>query len=455
MRRIPVILFAVMTSISVNAGAADNLDSLLARVEGGRLNKSAAADPAAALRLAAADPFKARVMLGDALDGSRDPGYRCSVIDVLGAATDDSVRKELAASALDPDPGVRVCASRQLGLQKNEHAIPLLVAGIEAYLGGSGNKGAYEDDFRARIAAINSVWALGEISSPKVMRELERLYRASDEVFRLNIAFGAGKQKTEKSGPFLRAIAGNVNETEPVRAAAFEILERLGLSGGVSGAPSAVPSAFTPADILYTGGQTGTISDWFTDMLPIGHTGIYGGTRTEDGKILTVIYDCVPNYFSPGGVRTVGWYNYTHHFKYPLYAVKTSAVAPTAAQRESILRVARELQGKDYGLTHVQQKGPDTFDCVGYSEYAYEQAGLNITPDEQETGWGWPLTPAEQYDAAVNVGTRPPGVWAQQTPSGIVAPNPGIITGAFGALGAAFGSGSAVEPPEVPAVPGL
>ncbi|HBE88676.1 MAG TPA: hypothetical protein DDW67_06005 [Elusimicrobia bacterium] len=454
MRKISALLFAVITSISVNAGAADTLDGLLERVQGGQRSKSAM-DAAAALRLAAADAPKARIMLVDALDGSRDPGYRCSVIDILGSATDDSVRRELAASALDPDAGVRICATRQLGLQKNEHAVPLLVANIDSYLGGSGNKGAYEDDFRARMSAINSIWALGEISSPKVMGELRRIFSSSDEVFKLNIAFSAGKQETSKAAPFLRDIAGSVNETEPVRSAAFEVLERLGQAGGVQSSPSAVPSAMKKADLLYTGGQTGTISDWFTDMLPIGHTGIYGGTKIEDGKILPVIYDCVPNYFKPGGTRTVGWYHYTHHFNYPLYAVKTTRTPPTDRQREAIIRTALALQGKDYGLSHTEQKGPDTFDCVGFSEYAYEQAGLNVTPDEQETGWGWPLTPAEQYDAAVNVRAPAPGVWAQQTPSGVVAPNPGIITGAFGALNSAFGSGSSVQLPDVPGIPGF
>ncbi len=454
MRKIQTIVFSLITSLAVNAAAADTLESLLERVEGGNRAKSfAGTEPA--LRRAAAEPFKARIMLGDALDASRDPGYRCSVIDILGSATDEGVRKDLAASAAAADPGVRACAARQLGLRNNEYAVPLLVANIEAYLGGSGNKGAYEDNFRARLAALDAVWALGEITSAKVTGELERLFRSSDEVFKMNIAFGAGKQKTEKAASFLRSVAGNPAETEPVRAAAFEVLDRLGLAGGLSTAPSAVPSAISRADLLYTGGQTGNISGWFVDMLPIGHTGIYGGTKVEDGKLLPVVYDCVPNYFTPGGTRTVGWYDYTHHFKYPLYAVKTTRVPPTAAQRESIIRTALRLQGAEYNDTHLSQKGPLVFDCVGFSEFAYEQAGLNITPDELENSWGWPLTPAEQYDAAVNVGTRVPGVWTQQTPSGIVAPNPGIITNAFGALNSAFGSGSPVELPGVPSIPGF
>lgn len=453
MIKIPSLVFAVITSISMNAVAADTLDGLLERVEGGRRTKSVAA--ADALRLAAGDSAKARMMLGDAMDPSRDPGYRCSVIDILGSASDDSVRKELASSALDADPGVRVCATRQLGLQKNEHAVPLLVANIEAYLGGSGNKGAYEDDFRARMSALNSVWALGEISNSKVLGELQRLYAAADELFRMNIAFSAGRQDASRSASFLRRIAGSADETEIVRSAAFEMLDRLGRADGLSTAPSSAPSAVRKADLLYTGGIVGTVSDWFSDMLPLGHAGIYGGTRVEDGKILPVIYDCVPNHFTPGGVRTVGWYNYTHHMKFPVYAIKTSKAPPTDRQRAAIIRAALAPQGKEYSDSHLSQKGPDAFDCVGYTEYAYEAAGINVTPDDYETGWGWPLTPAEQYDFAVNVGRPQPGVWAQQTPSGIVAPNPGIITNAFGALNSAFGSGSAVQLPDVPGIPGL
>jgi len=36
-----------------------------------------------------------------------------------------------------------------------------------------------------------------------------------------------------------------------------------------------------------------------------------------------------------------------------------------------------------YGI-HCQQKGPDYFNCVGLAEAAYESAGLNLTPDDEE-----------------------------------------------------------------------
>ncbi len=37
-------------------------------------------------------------------------------------------------------------------------------------------------------------------------------------------------------------------------------------------------------------------------------------------------------------------------------------------------------------------------DCVGFTEHCYEFAGGNPTPNELETGAGWPLTPREQRD---------------------------------------------------------
>jgi len=63
----------------------------------------------------------------------------------------------------------------------------------------------------------------------------------------------------------------------------------------------------------------------------------------------------------------------------------------------------------EYDGTHNNQKGewfkgwmcgPEYWeaDCVGFTEHCYEYAGGNPTPDEFETGAGWPLTPREQRD---------------------------------------------------------
>ena len=83
-----------------------------------------------------------------------------------------------------------------------------------------------------------------------------------------------------------------------------------------------------------------------------------------------------------------------------------------ARYRGRYYALALELgeKGLKYDITHFSQKGPVEFDCVGYTEYIYETAaGLNPTDDSYETGFGWPLTPWEQFSSlAVNETPAPP-----------------------------------------------
>jgi hypothetical protein len=96
--------------------------------------------------------------------------------------------------------------------------------------------------------------------------------------------------------------------------------------------------------------------------------------------------------------------------------------------------------GHHYSDTHFSQKGPADFDCVGYTEAAYEAAGLNPTPDEYETGWGWPLTPSEQFDFTVSnvrrgapaLPYREPGTEARLTE--LLDANAAALTNAFGLI---------------------
>lgn len=172
------------------------------------------------------------------------------------------------------------------------------------------------------------------------------------------------------------------------------------------------PSAMEKADLIYSGGITGSPLS-IIDELPLGHAGIFGGTVKENGRIVSIIYDCVPNYFKPGGVRKVKWKEFTHHFKYPMYGNRTTRIRPTARQRDIIIQAAISKLGRSYSDSHMSQKGPVDFDCVGYAEYAYETAGLNPTPDALETGAGWPLTPAEQFEnTVVNQVIPPPSLTA-------------------------------------------
>jgi hypothetical protein len=60
-----------------------------------------------------------------------------------------------------------------------------------------------------------------------------------------------------------------------------------------------------------------------------------------------------------------------------------------------------------YDGNHLNQKGAWfsngsywEFDCVGYTERVYEDIGYNPTDNSYESGWGWPLTPAEQRNSS-------------------------------------------------------
>jgi len=349
----------------------------------------------------------------------------------------------------DPDPSVRSCAIRAAGESKNELAVPALLANIETYLASVKHMGAYENNLKARLKAIDSIWSLGEIGDPAVMDKFYKFYAESDDVIRVNLVISMGKLgKSEKAGPYLEALAASAKESGVVRAAAFEMLEEINWNtSAISLAPSK-RDGIEKADLIYTGGRLGTWSGWVSSDLPIGHTGIFVGTEIKNGRINVIIADCVLNTKVPGGVRnTYSWKNFTNQFQYPYYGNRTTSPEPTAAQRSRIVEIALAMGklGLRYNESHLSQKGPVEFDCVGYTEYVYEQAGLNPTDNSFESGLGWPLTPWEQFEA-----TRPnlPAQSAKQADSAssqprASAPDLNIILKNFGALTGAFGITSA------------
>lgn len=330
-----------------------------------------------------------------------------------------------------------------------EAAVNELLANIENYQAASFNKGPYEDNLKARIKAIDSIWALGEIGDPRLMNKLSSFYNSSDDVLKINLIISMGKlKKNNKAGPYLFDIAANSREAEVVRAAAFELLEQIGYPSTVINIQRSARIGIEKADLIYTGGITGSISGWFSPDLPIGHAGLFVGTEVKDGKIKVLIADCVPDNFKPGGVRNIdSWYNFTHHYMYPYYGHRSTPARPTAAQRERLARLAVDMgkRGLTYSDTHMSQKGPLKFDCVGYTEFLYEAVGLNPTENSYETGTGWPLTPWEQFIAVTPYGAAPsPIILPSQN---IVAPSQGILSNAIGAVQSAFGMG--VRAPEV------
>lgn len=323
-------------------------------------------------------------------------------------------------------------------------AVEALLANIENYQAQtdakSANKGPFEDNLKARLKAIDSIWSLGEIGDPRLMTKLSKFYTEADDVIKINLLISMGKLKNNtKAGPYMFDVAADTRETEVVRAAAFEMLEHIGYPSTVINVQRSARTGIEKADLIYTGGITGTISGWFSPDLPIGHAGLFVGTEVKDGKIKVVIADCVPDNFKPGGVRNIdSWGNFTHHFMYPYYGNRTTAAKPTAAQRERIARLAVSLgkKGLTYSDTHFSQKGPVKFDCVGYTEYLYEAVGLNPTENSYETGTGWPLTPWEQFiSVKPQAQAASPIIVPNQN---IVMPSQAIITQGFSALGGAF-----------------
>ena len=206
-------------------------------------------------------------------------------------------------------------------------------------------------------------------------------------------------------------------------------------------------------DLIFTGGIVGTISGWVSPDMPVGHSGIFAGTEVKDGRLRVVLADCVPNSFKPGGVRNIyAWHKFTRNYEFPFYGNRTSKARPTAAQREAIVKRALAMGG--LGLKYkLFQKGPAEYDCVNYTEFLYESAGLNPTPDSYESGAGWPFTPWEQFEA-----TRPgrPPLPARSVSVGANSPvNLDNIRKEIASLTRAFGGQAGALPVPQPGEPEL
>lgn len=374
---------------------------------------------------------------------------RCSEMAELAASGGDEAGKTLSGMLSDPDETVRTCAAdalRGAGEGKNAAAIAALLTDIDAYGAARVNKGAFEDNLKARLKVIDSVWALGEIGDPRLMPKLQEFYAGSDNVLKINLLVSMGKLKGgDKAGPYLSAIAADTGEAEVVRAAAYEMLEHISYPAPAAALASPRNVGMEKGDLIFTGGIVGTISGWVSPDMPVGHSGIFAGTQVKDGRLRVVLADCVPNSFKPGGVRNIyAWHKFTRNYKFPFYGDRTSKVRPTQAQRETI--VTRALAMGGLGLKYkLFQKGPAEYDCVNYTEFLYESAGLNPTPDSYESGAGWPFTPWEQFEA-----TRPGNQsYVLQHPANNTAISDfskGIIAREIGAFAKAFG----MEAPQLP-----
>ena len=262
----------------------------------------------------------------------------------------ERVLAEIEAQASYASPGQAMKSFSAAG--RSVALLWVLEEGISGRLPGDGG--------RRRL--IDAVWALGEIGGPGTEPALYRASSSADRTTRLNIAAALAK---------LYARAGSGGR----RAAAIQDL-------------AAAVAHMEPGDILFRKGYFGMLNP-VIGAQTVGHVGVYAGM--ENGEPM-VIEGWVPVRKVPLEKFLSGW---------PFYGNYTTSPKPGAAQRGLVLKFSEAQIGKVYDYVHTAQKGPLSFECVGLAEAAYEYAGLNPTPDDFETGWGWPLTPTEQYEHTV------------------------------------------------------
>lgn len=175
-------------------------------------------------KLSASDPSFLNAALNE-MSLDNPPSYVCALASAVSASKQDKAYLKAAQLLADAKGELEICLSKTAGDTKNPYAYKYLESNIEEFIYGSDKSG--EKDLKKKIAAINSIWSLGEIGSPKVMEKLEQYYNGSDEVLRINIIFSMGKLKEKKGLPYLKKIATNTLENEAVRSAAYEMIDEL------------------------------------------------------------------------------------------------------------------------------------------------------------------------------------------------------------------------------------
>jgi len=214
---------ALLVSLVSSSLAAGTAEDALNKLRNSSDNEAAKAELLQEVRK---DPKALSLALGEAFNKNNSTVHRCALADVISRTGDERAQKALAGLLKGAESDLSICVAQYSGENKNEHALDALSDNVEGFLYGA-DKGLAEKDLKKKIAAINSIWAMGEIGAPKVMDKLQSFYNSSDEVLRINIIFSMSKLKTKKVVPYLQKLAENENETDGVRSAAAEILEKV------------------------------------------------------------------------------------------------------------------------------------------------------------------------------------------------------------------------------------
>jgi len=133
--------------------------------------------------------------------------------------------------------------------------------------------------------------------------------------------------------------------------------------------------AIEPGDIVYSDTEgiwsgIGYSSAKKRFGIGVGHAGIYIGKKNGVDMVIHCAEYC--------GVDEITLEDFPGKSIYK--GARTTIPAPTPEQRQKILKFAKNNLGKDCGYIPWKKKGPEYFDCTGFTEAAYEYAGLDPTP---------------------------------------------------------------------------
>ncbi|MCK4935330.1 MAG: HEAT repeat domain-containing protein [Elusimicrobiales bacterium] len=210
-----------------------------------------------------------------------------------------------------------------------------------------------------RLALINAIWALGELGNSASVKTIIKAFPSADQTMRLNMMAALGKIKSPQ---------------------ASKELNKIMIDGG-----NEEMSFIEAGDIVFRKGYFGLLNP-IVKAQSVGHVAVYVGMENGEPMVIEAWTS----------MRKASLRKYIGNW--PFYGNYTTYPKPTMEQRNKIVDYATAQLGKPFSILHLSQKGSEKFDCVGLAEAAYEAAGLNPTPDELEIGWGWPLTPTEQYE---------------------------------------------------------
>jgi HEAT repeats len=222
--KVAIALIAVLSLFPRTSQAANNIDSLLTQLENSETIESQIETKQAIKELILIDNKAANTALAESFNNNKSSNYRCSLIDALSSSEDSNISEKMSAHINSKDDSIRLCASKSASQNNSEATINALFANIESYKMNSLNKGPYEENLKAKLAAIDSIWSLGEIGNPAIISRLAKLYTTSDEVLKVNIVISIGKTKSPEAIKILEKITKS-QEAAILKATAWEMID--------------------------------------------------------------------------------------------------------------------------------------------------------------------------------------------------------------------------------------